>query len=147
MKRFKTHIISGLIPLIIFFICASINKYIPFWKELLNSYDSYTQYPGLLLEYARNIKSGYIFYSWNAGLGFNFLGTITYYCLSPLNLVSLLANPNNYPYIIAILTYLRFFLLGFTESIYLKHKKVNNLWTIILSTTYSLMGYTYLQDL
>ena len=76
MKNKKTliYLLSGLIPTLIFFVCSIIVGYIPFGDEMINVYDSFTQYPGMLLEYARLLKIGNIFYSWNAGLGFNFFG-------------------------------------------------------------------------
>ena len=144
MKNKKTliYLLSGLIPTLIFFVCSIIVGYIPFGDEMINVYDSFTQYPGMLLEYARLLKTGNIFYSWNAGLGFNFFGTLTYYCASPLNITSLLATPKNYPYYIMIMTYVRFFLLGTSMCFYLRHKKIDNLYVIVFSVIYALIGYT-----
>lgn len=130
------------IPVLIFMLCAALNKFIPFGSELLNSYDSFTQYPGMLLEHIRLLKDGLPFYSWKAGLGFNFFGTLTYYCMSPLNLLAVFANPNNYHIFIAIMTFLRFALLGFTMCFYLSHKDYKPLYIVLFSTIYALMGYT-----
>lgn len=141
-KKFLVYVASAILPVLIFLLCATFNKYLPFGNELLNSYDSFTQYPGMLLEYARLLRGGNIFYSWGAGLGFNFFGTITYYGMSPLNLVSLLATPGNYHMFIAIMTFVRFALLGLSMCFYLDHKKIKPLYVILFSTTYALMGYT-----
>ncbi|HBA37678.1 MAG TPA: hypothetical protein DCY94_03060 [Firmicutes bacterium] len=141
-KKILVYLASALVPVLIFLGCATLNKFLPFGNELLNSYDSFTQYPGILLEYARLIRNGNIFYSWGAGLGFNFFGTITYYGMSPLNLLSLLANPENYHMFIALMTLLRFGLLGLSMCFYLDHKKIKPLYVVLFSTTYALMGYT-----
>ncbi len=141
-KKILVYVASMIVPLSIFFVAAWINGFVPFGKEMLNSYDSFSQYPGMLLEYARLLRGGNIFYSWGAGLGFNFLGTLTYYGMSPLNLFSLLANPQNYHIFIAIMTYVRFMLLGGTMCFYLSHKKIPAFYIILFSTIYALMGYT-----
>ena len=140
-KKILIYFLSGLVPLTIFFVCAWINGYLPFGEEMLNAYDSFTQYSGMLLEYGRMLRSGNLFYSFGAGLGFNFLGTITYYGASPLNLFSLFASPSSYPYFIAVMTYLRVFLLGISMCFYLSHTKTKPLYTVMFSTIFALMGY------
>ena len=141
-KKTLTYLLSGLIPVVIFFICSQIVGYLPLGNEGINIYDSFTQYPGFLLDAIRHIKMGYLFYSFGAGLGYNLLGTITYYCMSPLNLTAFLATPANYPYYIMIMTLIRFFLLGETMCFYLRSKKIDNIYVVIFSVIYALMGYT-----
>lgn len=131
-----------LIPVVIFFVAAWINGYVPFGKEMLNSYDSFSQYSGMLLEYSRLLRGSNIFYSWGAGLGFNFFGTLTYYGMSPLNLFSMFASPHNYHMFFAIMTFVRFALLGGSMCFYLSHKKIKPLYVVLFSTIYALMGYT-----
>lgn len=141
-KKLLTYALSMSIPVLIFFICATINGFVPMGEELLNSYDSFTQYPGMLLEYARLLRNGNIFYSWGAGLGFNFFGTLAYYAMSPLNLLSLFATPSNFHIFFAIMTFLRFALLGGAMCFYLEKKDVKPLYVVLFSTLYALMGYT-----
>ncbi len=144
MKNHKIiiYLLSFLIPIIIFFICATINDYMPIGQAYYHLSDAYYQYPGIILEYANLLKSGNIFYSWNAGLGFNFFGTIAYYGMSPLNLLACLANSSNYPIFIMIMTYLRFGLLGLSMCFYLSNKKLKSVYIILLSVAYSLMGFS-----
>lgn len=141
-KKILTYLLSMLIPVLIFLICTYLNGYLPFKEEMLNSYDSFTQYPGILLEYIRGLKTGNIFYSFNAGLGFNLFGTITYYCMSPLNLFAFFATPENYPFFITAMTFLRFALLGFTMCFYLSKKNIKPRFIVLFSTVFVLMGYT-----
>lgn len=141
-KKILTYLLSGLIPVLIFFIAASLNNYFPTGKELLNVYDSFTQYPGMILELARNLFSNSILFSWHGGLGFNFLGSITYYGFSPLNIFSLFTSPESYHIYITIMTYLRFFALGISMCFYLTSKNTKSTYTILFSTIYALMGYT-----
>ena len=144
MNKNKTllYFLSGFIPLTIFFVCAWINNFYPLGDYNLNVLDSFTQYSGMLLEYKNLLLHGNIFYSWNAGLGFNFFGTLTYYALSPLNLTAMLANPVNYYAYAGIMIYVRTFLLGLSMSFYLQHRKTKPLYTVLFSTIYALMGYT-----
>ncbi len=141
-KKFLMYTLAGLIPVVIFLLCASLNKFLPFGDELLNSYDSFTQYPGMILEYAKLIIGGNIFYSWSAGLGFNFFSSITYYGMSPLNLFGLLASPENYHMWIAIMTLVRCGLLGLSMCFYLDKRNVKPLYVVLFSVIYALMGYT-----
>ncbi len=141
-KKILMYFLSGLIPTLLFFICSCINGFIPLKDHFLNVYDSFTQYSGMLLEYKNLLLNGNIFYSWNAGLGFNFFGTITYYGASPLNLLCIFANETNYPYWFAGMTYLRFFLLGLSMCFYLDKRKVKPLYTLLFSSIYALIGFT-----
>ena len=136
------YLLSGIIPLMLFSICAYLNDFLPFGKIFLNIYDSYTQYSGILLEYKQLLLKGNIFYSWNGGLGFNFLGTMLYYCASPLNLFSLLATSTNYPYFISYMTLGRILLLGLSMCFYLDKRGTKPQYTVLFSTIYALMGYT-----
>lgn len=133
---------SMFIPLAIFLIGASACGYWPFGENILNIYDSFTQYPGFLLEYKNLLSHGNIFYSWNAGLGFNFLGTFLYYAASPLNILCIFANPQNYPIYAAVMVYLRIALLGGSMCFYLDKRGTEFREIILFSTMYALMGFT-----
>lgn len=141
-KKILVYALSALIPVTIFLIATIINGYLPFGKEMLNAYDSFTQYSGMLLEYKNLLRTGNIFYSWNAGLGFNFFGTLTYYGASPLNLLCVFATPKNYPFFITFMTFLRFALLGITMCFYLEKKGTKPFYIVLFSTIFALMGYT-----
>lgn len=141
-KKFLVYLAAMLLPTLIFVVCAFINGYVPFGTEMLNSYDSFTQYSGMILEYARLLGDGNLFYSFGAGLGFNFFGTLTYYAMSPLNLLGVLATAENYHIFIAFMTFLRFALLGGAMCFYLDSKKLKPWQVILFSTIYALMGYT-----
>lgn len=141
-KTILTYALSAFIPITIFLICIIINGYVPFGSKIINPYDAFEQYSGMLLEYARMLKSHHLFYSWGAGLGFNYLGSITYYGLSPLNLLSVFANSTNYHVFAAIMILLRFGLLGSSMCFYLSHKRYRRLNVVLFSSIYALMGFT-----
>ncbi len=141
-KKWLIYLVSALIPVLIFFICACINKYYPYGDKYLSVSDAYFQYPGFLLEYARLLKSGNIFFSWHGALGFNFFSSLTYYGMSPLNLICLFANPDNYLNYATLMVYIRFALMGLTMCFYLDKKGNKPLYTIVFSILYSLIGFT-----
>lgn len=141
-ENIATYLLSGVVPLIIFLLMASMNGFLPIGDSLMHIYDSFTQYPGFLLEYKNLLSVGNIMYSWNAASGFNFYGTLTYYAMSPLNLLCLFATPRNYPYFIAFMTYLRIFLLGSSMCFYLVKRGTKKIYIVLFSTMYALMGFT-----
>lgn len=141
-KDILTYFLSGLIPLIIFVSCTFINNLVPFGNSILNVYDSYSQYPGMMMGLKNGLLNGNIFYSFNGGLGFNLFSSILYYGFSPINILHIFSNPSSYPYIFSYLIFLRIFLLGFTMSIYLYRKTHKLLNTIVFSTLFALMGFT-----
>lgn len=141
-KKVRTYLLSGLIPLLIFVVCSFIESYVPFGTQQLNIYDSFTQYPGFIMGLKRALIEGNLFYSWGASLGFNFFSSLSYYGMSPLNLLGLLSSPINYTKFIAIMTYIRIFLLGFTMCFYLEKKGLKQVEIILFSTLFALMGFT-----
>jgi len=57
--------------------------------------DCYHQYYPFFLEYRRALRSGEsLLFSWNVGMGLDYLGLISYYLASPLNLLSVFLPEN-----------------------------------------------------
>ena len=82
MKKYLKYLLAFIIPIIIFCLCLFINKMAPLGEYRITIYDSQVQYPAFFLA----LKRAH-FYMFNAGFGFNFFDTITYYLMSPLNLL------------------------------------------------------------
>ncbi len=84
--------------------------------------DMYQQYTPFFYEFYRKLKNGNsLWYSWNAGLGANFLAVIAYYLASPLNLLCVLFPENS---ILEFMTYsvvIKTGLMGLTASAYLAY--------------------------
>lgn len=141
-NNLKVYLLSFFIPLIIFFITSTLAGYIPIFKEVFQVYDARHQYPGLYMELINRINAGNIFYSFNGGLGFNFIGTLTYYLMSPLNILLFFFKNYSITYFFMLIIYLRVGLSGLTMSIYLSSQENNNKkWTIIFSTIFALSGF------
>ncbi|HBA38146.1 MAG TPA: hypothetical protein DCY94_05445 [Firmicutes bacterium] len=140
-NKILTYCLSFFIPIAIFTMCSILNGLLS-GEFVANPYDSYYQYPGMLLEYTKLLKNNSLFYSWGAGLGFNFFGTMTYYCFSPLNILALFANVHNYHTFIFIMTLLRFGLLGLSMCFYLDKKGYKAKNVVLFSSIFALMGFT-----
>ena len=67
----------------------------PFGDSAMLYSDAYHQYYPFFLAFRRAILSGEsLLYSWDVGLGMDYLGLIAYYLASPLNLLSLILPEN-----------------------------------------------------
>jgi len=83
--------LSFLIPFAAMTLVLYVNKYSPFGKLTLLYSDMYHQYFPFFKEFRRALVSGEsLLYNWSVGLGVDYLGLISYYLASPLNLLSVL---------------------------------------------------------
>ena len=68
-----------------------ISQYEPFGKYSMLYSDMYHQYYPFFLAFRDTLRSGgSLLHSWNVGLGMDYLGLISYYLASPLNLLSVI---------------------------------------------------------
>ena len=68
-----------------------ISQYAPFGQYSMLYSDMYHQYYPFFVEFRRALRSGDgLLYTWSVGLGMDYLGLISYYLASPLNLLSVL---------------------------------------------------------
>ena len=81
--------LSFLIPFIAMTTVLYINKYSPFGKLTLLYSDMYHQYYPFFKEFRRALLSGEsLLFNWSVGNGIDYLGLISYYLGSPLNLLT-----------------------------------------------------------
>ena len=68
-----------------------ISGYTPFGKYSMLYSDMYHQYYPFFVAFRDALRSGKgLLYTWSVGLGMDYLGLISYYLASPLNLLSVL---------------------------------------------------------
>ena len=74
------------------FLCMMVIKQmVPFGKSSMLYSDAYHQYYPFFLAFRNALRSGEsLLYSWDVGMGMDYLGLISYYLASPLNLLSIL---------------------------------------------------------
>ena len=68
-----------------------VSGYEPFGEYSMLYSDMYHQYYPFFVEFRRVLRSGgSLIYNWSVGMGMDYLGLISYYLASPLNLLSIL---------------------------------------------------------
>ena len=83
--------LAFLIPFLGMLFVMLISGYEPFGQYSMLYSDMYHQYYPFFVEFRRALLRGEgLLYSWNVGLGMDYLGLISYYLASPLNLLSIL---------------------------------------------------------
>lgn len=74
-----------------FLILMIVKGFVPFGDSSMLYSDAYHQYYPFFVAFRRALRSGEsLLYSWDVGLGMDYLGLIAYYLASPLNLLSVL---------------------------------------------------------
>lgn len=153
MKKNKAlkYILAFLIPaLLILAIYACVGIY-PFGKKSLLTVDMAGQYVAFFNAYKNIFNEGLsAFYSFSKTLGGNMFGLITYYLMSPFNLILLLFDKINITEAILIINILKIGSCGLTSFIYFnKIFKDKKTVTLVFSTVYALCAYNivYSQNL
>ena len=136
-------LLSFLIPLAVMCGIFIINGVYPFGDESFMHSDMYHQYVPFLSEMQSKLKNGdSLFYSWNVGIGSNFLALYGYYMASPINWLVVLVPDQ---YLIEFMTWLvalKIGLCGFTFCFYLtRHFKTKNFVLVPFAIFYALSGF------
>lgn len=125
------------------FVCYHF-KVFPFGDEYcLFKIDLVHQYAPILTNFYDLIKEGKnIFYSWEAGLGYSFVGNFFTYISSPLNLIVLLFRRENIPNAISVIILLKSMLTAGCFSYYLKRTfEKNDAVNVGFSLLYAFSGW------
>lgn len=143
IKNNLIYLLSFLIPFLIMMFIFIMRKIYPFGDRSFLHVDMYHQYFPFLTEFFHKLKDGEsLLYSWDTGIGSNFLALYVYYLSSPLNWLAVLVPE---AYLIEFMSYLvilKIGLCGFTFSFYLsRHFKCKNFAIIFFAVFYALSGY------
>ncbi|MEG1848110.1 MAG: YfhO family protein [Lachnospiraceae bacterium] len=143
LQRNYIYLLSFMIPVVIMITIFIARSIFPFGDRSFLHVDMYHQYFPFLTEFYHKLKSGdSLLYSWNTGIGSNFLALFVYYLSSPFNWLSVLIPE---PYLIEFMTYLVVFkigLCGLTFAVYLKnHYAIAHPGIIFFAVFYALSGY------
>ncbi len=142
MKNKRYYILSFIIPCVLMILLYLSVGVIGGNKNILtvDLADQYIAFFNAL----KNILSGTInpFFSFSKTLGGNLFGIITYYLISPFNIIVLLFNKTDLPIAILIINILKISFAGLTSYIYFnKTFKNNNITSLTFSIIYSIMAY------
>lgn len=120
LVRRTAALLSFFLPVVIMLTVFAIKGIYPFGERSFLSTDLYHQYMPFFSEFVRAVKSGEgLSYTWNVGVGSNFLALYVYYLASPFHWLGLLVPEQ---YIMEFLTYLvvvKIGLCGLTAFLYL----------------------------
>ena len=136
-------LLSFLIPLAVMCGIFIINGVYPFGDESFMHSDMYHQYVPFLSEMQSKLKSGdSLFYSWNVGIGSNFLALYGYYMASPFNWLVVLVPDSLLIEFMTWLVALKIGLCGFTFCFYLtRHFKTKSFVLVPFAIFYALSGF------
>ncbi len=132
-----------LLPVISMLIIFAVQEIFPFGDRSFLNIDMYHQYFPFLTEFYHKIKNGEsLFYSWNTGIGSNFLALYVYYLATPTNWLALLCPEHYLMEFISYMVILKIGLCGVSFSYYLKkHFQTNSPMILFFATMYALSGY------
>lgn len=150
-KKVLYYLLSFFIPaLLITIIYACIGIY-PFGKKSLLTVDLAGQYVAFFNAYKNIFSEGIsIFYSFSKTLGGNMFGLITYYLLSPVNLILLFFSRTNITEAIFLINVVKIGLCGLTAFTYFRKTfKDQSFVPLVFSLVYALCAYNivYSQNL
>ncbi|MGN0350554.1 MAG: YfhO family protein [Roseburia sp.] len=136
-------LLSFLLPLgIAIIVCIDHGVY-PFGTQCILHVDMYHQYCPFFVEMMEKIKEGGSFlYSWQIGLGSDFVSLYAYYLASPLNWLLLLCPKGFVIEFMTILVLLKIAGAGFSFGYYLKeHFGVNDIRLSVFAVAYALSAF------
>lgn len=155
----KISLFAGfLIPLLIAVIICIDHGVYPFGEQCILQVDMYHQYCPFFTELMDKLKTGgSFFYSWNIGLGADFVSLFAYYLASPFNVLLLLCPKNHVIEFMTLLVLLKIALSGLTFTYYLmehfelqeavsergsrEHRQIMMFAAAIMGCAYALSAY------
>ncbi len=137
------YVLSFLLPVAALILIFAVKGIYPFGDNSFLRTDMYHQYAPFFAEFAEKLQNGEsLLYSWEIGIGSNFITLFAYYLCSPFNLLLLLVSG---PSVIEFMTYLivvKTGLAGLTMAWYLSRKFDTRSPIIALfAMAYALSGY------
>ena len=151
-KAFPYITAFGLPFLICVIICIGNGVY-PFGDNCILHIDMYHQYCPFFTEFLNKLQTGgSLQYSWNLGLGSDFVSLYAYYLASPLNFLILLCPKSHVIEFMTLLIILKISASGLTFFLYIRHHykligkdgrmhKNQMVPALVFSTAYALSGF------
>lgn len=139
----KLYLAAFLLPVLIMLVIFFAQKIFPFGDRSFLNIDMYHQYFPFLVEFYHKLKNGEsLFYSWNTGIGSNFLALYVYYLATPTNWLALLCPEQYLMEFISYMVIVKIGLCGLSFTYYIKkHFKTDSLMILCFSILYALSGY------
>lgn len=151
MKKIKKHwninqkalLASLLMPCAIMMVIFIANRIYPFGDRSFVVSDMYHQYVPFFKELLGKVRAGEsLAFSYEVGIGSNFMALFVYYLASPLHIFSIFVPESHLIEFMSYLIVLKIGLAGMTSCIYLREHFERSDWTAILfSCFYALSGF------
>ncbi len=134
---------SFLLPLLLVVIVCISHEVYPFGDQCILHIDMYHQYCPFFTELLHKLREGgSAFYTWNVGLGVDFVSLYAYYLASPLNWLLIFCPQGAVIEFMTILVVLKISLAGLFFGYYLKyHFSSNHPAISIFATAYALSAF------
>lgn len=131
------------IPSGIMLVLFMVNGIFPFGDRSFLFSDMYHQYMPFFSEFMNKVQAGEkLYYSWNVGIGSNFLALYVYYLASPLHWLAFLFPKAYLMEFMSYLVIIKIGLCGLTFCYYLrKHFQTRSITTVLFSVFYALSGF------
>ena len=142
-ERRKLLLLSFVLPFLAYLAVMLVRQYTPFGNSSILYSDMWHQYYPFFVEYRDTLRSGgSLLYNWNMGLGVDYLGLISYYLASPLNLFSVLVPKSCLLAYFSLLVPVKLGLAGLFFGIFLDRVfKKRDLSLPIFSAAYGLCAW------
>lgn len=139
----RLYLMSFFIPALILLVIFIKREIFPFGDRSFLHIDMYHQYFPFLVEFYHKLKGGEsLLYSWNTGIGSNFIALYAYYLASPFNWLCVFIPEH---YLMEFLSYMVVFktgLCGLSFTYYIrKHFKTDSWSVLCFSLFYALSGF------
>lgn len=121
----------------------ALSGYAPFGNSSMLYSDMYHQYYPFFVAFRRALRSGdSLLYSWNVGMGMDYLGLISYYLASPLNLLSVFVPESQLLNFFSLLMPLKLGFAGLFFALFLKKTfSANDISIAIFGAFYALCAW------
>ena len=132
--------LAPFVGMLVFMLCS---QCAPFGKYSMLYSDMYHQYYPFFKAFRAALRSGdSLLYSWNVGMGMDYLGLISYYLASPLYLLSVLVPERWLLGFFSLLMPVKLGLAGLFFAIFLKHTfKKYDLSIVLFGTFYAMCAW------
>ena len=142
----KIHILSALVPMVIFGVVLGIMNIVPFnpfGDRQILIVDAWHQYYPFISELWHKLRGGgSMLWSWAGGGGHDYLAQIGYYLASPFNFLTVLFPHAWLREVITVFVVVRVGLAGLFMSIYLRHiSKRPDMMIVAFSAAYALCAW------
>lgn len=142
--NYLSYILAFFIPVAVVAVIYGLRGVWPFGDAMYLRSDMYHQYAPFHKELWRKLtEGGSLAYSWDIGMGVNFISVIAYYLASPTNLLLLLVPEAHITTFMDLMIMVKIGLSGLTFCIYLsRHFNKKSLIFTAFSVFYALSSYT-----